>query len=123
MKHFLSSLCLYVLLGTAYAASGPSAAVTLDDFKLIADLSSDHAAFTLSATARVENPKGGSIELLSGPVAVTEVTNHPQWRIRVEQNRYLATFDHRGKFPIQLKFNAALRRSNDWSAVEFHVAP
>ena len=30
------------------------------------------AAFTLNATVKVENPKGGSLDLLSGPVALTE---------------------------------------------------
>ena len=32
-------------------------------------------------------------------------------------------FDHSGKFPIQLKFNAAVRQNEPWKAVEFHVAP
>src|ERR1051326_5448268 len=124
MKSLLTTVCAALVLTAANASTSQTAAsVSLDDFKLTADLTQDRATFTLSATARVEDSKGGSIEVLSGPVALTQATNHPQWRIRVDENRYVATFDHRGKFPLQLKFDAALRRSNDWSAVEFRVAP
>ncbi len=45
--------------------------VTLANFKLSGQLAEDSAAFTLTATARVKNPKGGEIELLSGNVALT----------------------------------------------------
>src|SRR5205814_7700563 len=61
-------------------------------------------------------------ELLSGAVALTDATTHPQWRLRAEANRFLLVFDHRGKFPIQVKFNAAVRQTDVWKAVEFHVA-
>ena len=101
----------------------PPATVTLDDFKLVGDLSGDQAAFTLTATARVESSKGGSLDLLSGAVALTEAPTQPQWRIQVQQNRFVAVFDHGGKFPIKIKFNAAVRQNEPWKAVDFHVAP
>ena len=101
----------------------PAGSVTLQDFKLTGDLGGDIAAFTLTANVRVENAAGGSIELLSGPVALTEIGAHPNWKISAEQNRFVANFDRSGIFPIQIKFNAAVRRSNDWSAVDFRVAP
>jgi hypothetical protein len=47
--------------------------VTLANFKLTSQVSEESVAFTLIATARVKNPKGGSIELLSGNVALTEL--------------------------------------------------
>ena len=58
----------------------PPATVTLHDFKLAGDLSGERAVFTLTAMARVENRKGGSLELLSGAVALTELSAHPKWR-------------------------------------------
>ena len=124
MKKHLSILCLFVLLATAPAATNPpSAAVTLEDFKLLGVLSGDQAAFTLTATARVENSKGGSLDLLSGAVALTDAPAQPQWRIEVTTNRYVAVFEHRGTFPINIKFNAAVRQGETWKAVDFRVAP
>ena len=101
----------------------PPATVTLHDFKLAGDLSGDRAVFTLTATARVENRKGGSLELLSGTVALTELSAHPKWRIRVDQNRYVLSFDRGGEFPIQVRFSAAVRESDGWKRVDFRVAP
>src|SRR6516164_3435292 len=68
-----------VLANRAPAASGASPmppAITFEDFKLTGDLSGDQAVFILSATARVEDSKGCSLELLSGTVALTEVGPH-----------------------------------------------
>src|ERR1035438_8214258 len=120
MKHIVSFLCLFVLMAAAHATMNPPAAtVTLDDFKLVGDLSGDQAVFTLTGTARVEDSKGGSLDLLSGTVALTDAPTQPQWRIRVQQNRFVAVFDHGGKFPIKIKFNAAVRQNEPWKAVEF----
>lgn len=96
--------------------------ITLQDFKLIGDLDGDRAAFTLTGTARVENPKGGTLELLSGLVALTEVGAHPKWELRAEQGRYVAVFERSGTYPIQLKFTAAVRKSDGWHGVDFRVA-
>ncbi len=106
----------------ASATHHPSASITLEDFKLIADLGGDHAAFTLNATAIVEGSAGGSLELVSGTVALTELGPHPKWNIRAEPNRFVLDFDKPGKFPIQIKFNAAIHESDRWKTVEFHVA-
>jgi len=124
MKQLLTLSCLFLLMTAAHAAKNPPpAAITLDDFKLVGDLSGDQAVFTLTGTARVENAKGGSLDLLSGAVALTDAPTQPQMRIRVQQNRFVAVFDHGGKFPIKVKFNAAVRQNEPWKAVEFHVAP
>jgi hypothetical protein len=124
MKKLLSLLCILVLIATARAATNPPAAtVTLDDFKLVGDLSGEQALFTLTGTTRVENSRGGSLDLLSGAVALTDAPTQPQWRIRVQQNRFVAVFDHGGKFPIKVKFSAAVRQNEPWKAVEFRVAP
>src|SRR2546423_10315524 len=100
----------------------PPHQITLEDFKLVADLAGDHAAFTLNATAIVEGSSGGSLELVSGTVALTELGPHPKWNIRAEPSRFVLDFDKPGKFPIQIKFNAAIRESDRWKAVEVHVA-
>jgi hypothetical protein len=96
--------------------------VTLQDFKLVGDLSGERAAFTLTATAFVENPKGGALELVTGAAALTEVGSRKKWELRAEQGRYVAVFEHGGKFPITLKFNAAVRQNAGWNAVDFRVA-
>src|SRR5438046_352238 len=70
----------------------PSPSVTLEGSKLVGDLSGDRATFTLTTTAIVEDSKGGSLELISDNVALTEVGSHPKWKLRAHQSRYLAEF-------------------------------
>jgi hypothetical protein len=125
-----ATLAAFALLWSDTSARSETAAptnappiVTLQDFKLIGDLKDDRASFTLTANAKVENAKGGSLELLSGTVALTGVNTNPKWRVRVEQGRFVLAFDRGGTFPIQIKFNAAVRQSDGWSAVDFHIAP
>ena len=72
--------------------------------------------------ARVENSKGGSIELISGNVALTELGAHPRWKLRADQGRYVAVFERSGKFPIALKLSAAVRQAGGWKSVNFRVA-
>ena len=96
--------------------------VVLRNCKLTGRLGTQTAAFTLTATARVTNPKGGSINLLSGGVALADFEPQPGWRARLDQDRFVLTFDGPGEFPIQLKFNAAVRQRETWNAIEFHVA-
>ena len=132
MKTPLPFLCASWLLFAGCASKGWQAAapasasspdaITLHDFKLVGDLNTERAAFTLSATARVENPKGGSLDLVSGRVALTELGAHPRWKIDAEQDGYVLTFDRGGEFPVQIKFNAAVSSSDDWNTVEFEVA-
>src|SRR5262249_35854955 len=105
------------------AENVPVPSITLSDFKLTGDLAGEQAAFVLTATAHVENSKGATLELLSGTVALTDVNSPKQWHVRAEQNRFLIEFEHGGKFPIQMKFNAALKERDNWKGVEFHVAP
>lgn len=107
----------------AESSTNPPPTATLQDFKLVGDLKDDRASFTLTANAKVENSKGGSLELLSGTVALTSVNTNPKWRVRVEQGRFVLTFDRSGTFPIQIKFDAAVRQSDGWSAVDFRIAP
>jgi hypothetical protein len=100
-----------------------SSGVTLTDFKLTGDLTGGVAAFTLTANAIVGNSDGGSLRLLSGPVALTGLDAKRKWNMILYKDHFVATFDHAGTFPIEVHFNAAVAQSNDWSAVNFNVAP
>ena len=97
--------------------------VVLRDFKLTGQLAEQNAAFTLTATARVTNPRGGSLTLLSGGLALTELAQHPDWRITSGGGRFTLVFDKPGDFPIAFKFHAGVRQSAGWNAVDFRVAP
>jgi hypothetical protein len=121
MKTKIASLmgCVLLSLAASRAAAG---GITLTDFKLTGDLGGEVAAFTLTANAKVEDAKGGSLELLSGPVALTGLDARRNWQMTVDQNRFVAKFDRSGIFPIEVHFNAAVTKSNDWSAVDFRVA-
>ena len=114
-----SHFCTLLFIATLRAAA---AGITLQDFKLTGDLGGDVAAFTLTASAKVEDAKGGSLELLAGPVALTSLGARPKWQMTMDQNRFIAKFGHGGTFPIELHFNAAVTQSNDWSTVGFHIA-
>src|ERR1035441_792397 len=115
----ISIFSAWLLLTASRAAAG---GITLTDYKLTGDLGGDVAAFTLTANAKVEDAKGGSLELLSGPVALTGFDARRNWQLTVDQNRFSAKFGRSGIFPIEVHFNAAVTRSNDWSAVNFRVA-
>ncbi len=96
--------------------------VVLRNCKLVGQLGARTAAFTLTATARVTNPKGGSLNLLSGGVALADFEPQPGWRARLDQDRLVLTFDGPGEFPIQLKFDAAVHQRESWESIEFRVA-
>src|SRR5262249_11078921 len=104
-------------------ATTPTAPITLKDFKLGGELNGDVATFVLTATAHVDSSKGGTLDVLAGPVALTEVGTHPRWRLGVDQDRYALTFDTSGDFPVQLKFSALVTQSEGWNRVDFRVAP
>jgi hypothetical protein len=119
---FLVSSC------STITAPGPprvtsSGGVTLTDFKLTGDLTGGVAAFTLTANAVVGDKNGGSLPLLSGPVALTGLDARRKWNMIFYKDHFIAAFDRAGTFPIEVHFNAAVAQSNDWSAVSFGVAP
>ncbi len=115
--------------GAAYAlplrvtlADPETREVVLRDFKLTGTLNDQTAAFVLTATAHVANPKGGSRSLLAGGLALTELPQHPDWRITARDGRFIASFDKPGDYPLAFKFNAAVRPGGGWNAVNFRVA-
>lgn len=97
--------------------------VVLRDFDLTGQLSDETAAFTLNGTARVRNPKGGTLPLLSGAVALTELAAHPDWRLQFECGSFVLKFDKPGEFPLRIQFRAAVVQNDGWKSVDFQVAP
>jgi hypothetical protein len=110
---------LLLAVGSRAAVS----AVTLKDFKLTGDLSSERADFVLTAIAHVEGARGGSLDLLSAPVALTAIAPKTLGHISDGQNKFVLTFNRRGDFPIEIHFSAVVTQLDGWSAVDFHVAP
>jgi len=123
MKSLIPIFCASLLATPVYAAELPSPPVTLDNFKLVGTVTNDRASFTLTATANVPDPKGGSLDLLSGPVALTDIAPEAKWRVHAESNKFVVSFERAGNYPFELKFDAAVRQNNGWSAVDFRVAP
>ena len=115
--------------GTAYTlplkitiADPESRQVILRDFKLAGTIAGQDAAFILTGTARVTNPNGGGLFLLSGGVALTELPKHDDWRVAATGGRYILTFDKPGDYPLAFKFNAAVQQAGAWNSVDFRVA-
>lgn len=100
----------------------PTATVTLTDFELTGDLKGDRASFLLTAVANVEGGRGGALELMSGAVALTEVDANAKWKLRADAGRYVADFERSGKFPVRIKFDAAVQQSGEWKSVDFRIA-
>ena len=128
MKTVFARLFALVMLAAAagvHAATPPPppAPVTLRDRQLTGSLDNDRAEFTLTATAVVPDRAGGAIELLSGPLALTDLGAHAKWRLRAETNRFVAEFDQAGEYPVRLKFRAAVTHEDPWQKVAFHVPP
>src|SRR5690349_11428222 len=76
--------CLFVVLALRAPTPTKASAIplTLRAFRLTGDLSGERASFTPTAVARVENSKGGSIELIAGNVALPEMGVRPKWQLR-----------------------------------------
>lgn len=115
--------------GTAYRiplvldwADPEAGRVVLRDLKLIGDLQGDVASFTLSAIARVRGVAGGELAVLGGSLALTDWNPAPNWRIRFDSGRYVARFDQAGDFPLEIKFHAAVLRTEGWSGIDIAVA-
>ena len=126
----------------------PLKAVTLTDFKLLGNLAGDNADFTLTGTAHVEDTRGGTLDVLSGTVALTAIDSHPYEHIRAGQTNFTPSlessinrpanfneniraglghftlaFDRPGTYPVKVQFSAAVKQVDGWNTVDFHVAP
>jgi len=118
------------LLGVQYSlplkispADPEARQIVLNNFKLTGVLGEQLADFTLTATARVKNPKGGKLQLLGGAVALTELAGGQNWRLKYEDERFWLIVDKPGEFPLQIKFHAAVRPSEGWNTIDFWIAP
>ncbi len=120
MKKLNFTLAALLMAATLHAAD---TSVTLTDFNLFGDLSGDGAAFTLTAKVHVPKSGGACLNLLSGPVALTDFTPQNKEHIRAGENQFTLDFDHGGDFPIVVKFTAKVRQHDGWNQVEFALAP
>ncbi|MFM1767602.1 MAG: hypothetical protein RJA22_131 [Verrucomicrobiota bacterium] len=116
--------------GTAYQlpllvtlADPEAGRIVLRDFQLQGRLGTNSAAFTLTALARVRNPRGGTLNLLGGGLALSELDTNSAGRLRVEDGQFLLAFDQPGDYPVRLNFHAAVRQNAGWQSVDFRVAP
>jgi hypothetical protein len=123
MNHLFTILCLLLLAFRAQSAEKPELAITLEQFKLVGQLSNSHASFTLTGIARVEGSRGGELGLLRGPVALTDANKNPKWRLKADETGLVIRFERGGSFPIRVQFEAAVCQSNGWNEVDFGVAP
>lgn len=96
--------------------------VVVSDFRLAGDLSDQSAAFTLSGVAKVRNPLGGTLDLLSGGLALAQTAVGEGWTLDFAQGRFRLVFPRGGEFPFELKFNAAIRGEDGWNTVDFRAA-
>ncbi len=113
----------YALPLNVTVADPEARTVALRDFKLTGRIDGLVASFELSATARVRNPKGGTLDLLSGRVGLTELQSGENWRVKFENGRFVLGFDAPGDYPIQVRFRAAVQQSDGWRRLDFQVAP
>ena len=118
----LNGLSIFLLCLPALGAPNKVTPVALENFQLLGEVSGGQAAFTLRATARVEQA-GERLSILSGPVALMDLRPEPKWHLQAEPGGFELCFDHSGRFPVELKFQAAVRPVDGWNAVSFQVAP
>lgn len=99
-----------------------SRTVVLRGFELRGDLGDGRAGFELVGTARVGNPRGGTMRLLSGGAALSESQDTGDARLEFSEGAYRLKFDRPGDYSLRVRFNAQVARSNDWQTVRFQVA-
>jgi hypothetical protein len=110
------------LLALLLASLPVRAEVTLEDFKLTGNLTGGTAAFTLTATAKVEAAHGAALHLLSRGVALTSTDPHQKWKLDLGSKRLPRQLRPRRQISHRGPFQRAVTQSNDWNAVNFRVA-
>ncbi|MHC1762766.1 MAG: hypothetical protein AB9869_00460 [Verrucomicrobiia bacterium] len=113
----------YSLALNVSVADPEARTVALRNFKLTGRIDGLVASFGLSAMARVRDPKGGTLDLLSGRVGLTELQSGENWRVKFQDGRFVLAFDRPGDFPIQVRFRAAVQQADGWKRLDFQVAP
>ncbi len=91
----------------------------VENLQLVGDLSEGRARFILTATAQVEDTHGGSLLVLSGPVALADTKPEKKWHIETRDGHFAIGFDAAGKVPFRVEFEAKVRLVEGWNEVEF----
>ncbi|MBI1178579.1 LysM peptidoglycan-binding domain-containing protein [bacterium] len=96
------------------AADPDALRVVFDQFQLTGNVSGDRAAFTLKGVARLKNPKGGELLVLSGGAALTELAPSKSYRI-----------EYRSPEPYVVRAGdtlSGIARNNQFSVHELQIA-
>ncbi|MGB0578858.1 MAG: hypothetical protein ACPGVU_04060 [Limisphaerales bacterium] len=96
--------------------------VRLEDFNLTGTIVGDTAAFKLTGTAIVRHPEGGTLNVLSGSVALTGYQEEESAKLEYILGNYRMKFATNGEFPVVLEFNAQISDSNNWKNIAFAPA-
>jgi hypothetical protein len=112
----------YALPMTLTPADPEARRIVLRDARLTGELKDDVATFTFTATARVKDSQGGTLPLLAGAIALTDLQPHSGWRMKLDEGKFVLVCDKPGEFPIKLQFHATVRQADGWNSVDFRVA-
>ena len=97
--------------------------VVLTDFEIQGTMAEHAATFVLTATARVKHPRGASIALLKGDVALLDLPPRHSGDVRFEKDSYTVHFAKPGEYPLRLRFVAGVQEKDGWKVLDFQVAP
>lgn len=79
------------------------------------------ALFRLRGRAIVTPDTGGSIRVLSGRAALTEIPRFEGFRMELNGDAYDLVFDAAGDFAFEIPLAAEVTASNEWHAIDFLV--
>jgi hypothetical protein len=96
--------------------------VRFESFDLTGNVEGDVATFKLTGFANVRHPEGGTLDLLSGAVALTDYREHEHAQMEFVDGRYRVKFAANGVYPIELEFNAQVGSRDGWNTVSFAPA-
>lgn len=126
----------YRMHGAAYRltlklspADPETAFVSFRNSRLEGQILGDRTTFLLTGTARVTHPKGGSLTILSGDVALTGKVLEGPGRLSLvpDSGAYVVHFDGAGEYPVRLEFAARVHPGGGgragWQELRFAVAP
>lgn len=83
------------------------------------------ATFTLTGTAKVNDPDGGEIEFLRGVAAVSKLDTDAAYKLQLSHNKlsgsgYKLSFDRAGTFPLNFQIVARIDEdSAGWQTINF----
>lgn len=93
--------------------------VRFEDFKLTGEIDGEVASFKLTGLANVRHPEGGTLDLLSGAVALTKYGREKNAVMEFVGGHYRMKFATNGEYAVELEFKAKVSERDGWSSVAF----